>query len=75
MEDHEQGATMTNATWPANKPIPTFKTAREEAEFWSKYGPSIAARSNLAKAEAVPRQRPVVVDTTTRGRGRKKRAS
>jgi L-alanine-DL-glutamate epimerase-like enolase superfamily enzyme len=44
---------MTNATWPVNKPIPTFQTAREEAEFWSKYGPSIAARSNLTKAETV----------------------
>jgi hypothetical protein len=64
MASHQEGSMMSNATWPAGKPIPTFKSDEERAAFWAKYGPSLAERVDIDKAERVLRQRPVVVDTT-----------
>jgi hypothetical protein len=75
MANHDEGEVMPDAIWPEGKPIPKFKTDREKAEFWAKYGPSIAERLSLEKAERVPRQHPVVIDRTTdhtRARSRKK---
>jgi hypothetical protein len=75
MARYTEGTMMRNATWPAGKPIPTFKSDEERAAFWSKYGPSIADRVALEKAEHVPRQRPVVVDTSRPRARSRKRAS
>ncbi len=75
MASYTEGTMMSSATWPAGKPIPTFKSDDERAAFWSKYGPSIAGRVNVEKAERVPRQQPVVVDTTRPRARSRKRAS